>query len=131
MIETLTSVVRIVVAPLPLMFVAWGFVEWADKQRSPRARGFRQYLIAGGLGILFITSMCFAGTTLFPKGAPWGSWDNYIVASALGRWNLPLSILALAMGAVGEGRGRRLLLADGAWLVMVWTMALANWPANT
>jgi len=130
-IETLASVVRIVVAPLPLLIVVWGFVEWADKRRRPRTRGFRQYLIAAGLGIILVPAMCFAGTTLFPRSAPLGSWDNYLVASAWGRWNLPLSILALAMGAVGEGRGKRLLVANGAWLVMVWTMALVNWPGNT
>jgi hypothetical protein len=112
---------------LPVMAVAWGFTEWADKPRPPQIRGTRQHLIAVGLGAAAIPSLVFVGLIWSPQTAPLGSWNNYPIASPLGFWNLPLCVVSLLLGLLGTGKGRWLLLLGAGFLVLVWSVALRHW----
>ena len=119
MTEAFFGVIRNVLALLPIMLTVWGWAEWIENPgTSPR--GMRENSIAAGLGAAVIASLCFAGVILSPRNAMMGSWDDYRVASAWGRANLPLSIFAVSLGLLGKGPARWLLSVGGACLVVVW-----------
>jgi len=84
-------------------------------------------LVTIGLGAAAIPSLVFIGLIWSPKTASLGSWNSYPISSALGYWNLPLSVLSLILGLAGKGKGRSLLLPGAGFLVLVWSMALRHW----
>jgi hypothetical protein len=127
MSEALLSAMWRVLVLLPVMSVAWGFIEWADKPHPPQIREIRQYLIAVGLGAAAIPALVFVGLIWSPDSALLGSWNNYQIASALGFWNLPLCVISLILGLLGMGKGRSLLLFGSGFLVLVWGLAFRHW----
>lgn len=113
------------------MLVLWGFMEWTEKTKRPLCRQVRDYLIIAGICIAFIPASLFAALIMVPKRVSVGSWNDSMIASTLGRWNLPLAVVSVLLGILGKGRGRWLLVVGSACLVMVWTMALIDWPWST
>jgi hypothetical protein len=113
------------------MFVLWGFTEWTENLQRPSTRELRHYVVAAGLAMAFIPASCFAGLILYPRGTTLGAWSHYLIASALGRWNLPLAVLSVLLGVIGKGSGRWLLVIGGGCLVLVWMMAVVHWPGST
>ena len=130
MMDILLATVWRVLSLLFLMLIVWGLVEWVEKRKRPIPRELRNYLIAAGLGVALVPASCFAGLILYRRGSPVGGWNNYVVASAFGRWNLPLAVISLIFGMAGKGRGRWLLVLSAGCLVLVWAMAVIHWPAS-
>jgi len=91
----------------PIILLPSGWLRWF---RVPASRGWRQYIVAAGLGCASISCACSFGVVLYLQMVHIGYWNEYLVASRWGRLNWPLSVAAIILGVFGKGTSRVLLL---------------------
>lgn len=101
-----------------------GWLRWFRRQGPPC--GWRQYSVVVGLGCASISCVCSFGVVLYLRIVHVGYWNEYLVASRWGRFNWPLSVAAVILGAVGKGISRTLLLLTAVGLLAVWTDAFIH-----
>lgn len=106
-----------------LLVVLCGWARWLLGAKGKSSDRNRRLVVAAGLGAALVSAACQVGVVFYLKKEHLLYWEESLVASAWGKYNLPLSVVALMCGFIGKGSGRWFLVVSGAWLVVVWTTA--------
>jgi hypothetical protein len=110
----------------PLFLLCLGWLRWFRVPVKEGTRKWRNYAIGMGLTFASVSCVCILGVILYLRSAHLEYWKEYLLASAWGRFNWPVSLCAVILAGIGKGRSRILLLFAALALLVSWTMAFIN-----